>query len=421
MAASAADVEREKRALEDMILQQRQQADQLERRYRSALQALQAEIEQGTQTVKAEQLRRHQRELDEIAVQYARQRAEMQEELTRQRSRLEEKIRSEDQRIQQRIADLEQQVNTRNAKEKQAADLYLNRMRKEWHTLYTNLELEPFVRPHADVMDTTEQKLSEIYRQQLYQAAAAVAINSSALIATWKTEASAQLEEWQALYDLCENSIRCVDTALKAAENQAVDCDGAVTHTSLFRYAPDDFTRQQLVLEQDRTKLAQARLLSLEEMRIFLHELEAHRQSTEQLIRHAQLLHRCFVRRLRALHTIEQGMKQRNYLRIEAALEQKSILGEIRVLFGSRYLNDRFLVVISTPRPESGQQQVRVILLPGTAMDEELQYGRCTEQTAYIMSLLEQQHYRPVRAHRGAPYRNSNGVYQADVVLQHDR
>lgn len=421
MAASTAEVEREKQTLEDMIRRQRQQADQMERRYRNALQSLQMEMEQGIQASKAEQLRRHQRELDEIAAQYARQRAEMQEALASQRRRLEEKIRAEDQRIHKRIADLEQQVNARNAKEKQTADLYLDRMRREWHKLYTDRELEPFVRSHANVMDTTEQKLDEIYRKQLYQAASAVAINSSALISTWKTEAVAQLEEWQALYALCENSIRCEDTAQKVAEDQAVDCDGAEMRVSLLQYDPDGFARQRLVLEQDRAKLAQARLLSPEEMRSFLHELEAHRQGTEQIIRHAQLLHRCFVRRLRALRTIEQGMTRRHYQRMGAALAQESILGEIRALFGSRYLNDRVLVVISTPQPESGQQQVRVILLPGTAMDEELQYGRCTEQTAYIMSLLEQQPYRPVGAHCGSPYRNSSGIYQADVVVQHNR
>ncbi len=407
-------------SLERRIEDLRRQSQDAARTYQAELQRLQEQLDNSVRQANEELIRRHRQELDAVAAAYNEQRMVFRRELEAHRQEQNRRLEEEKTAIDQRISRVENRLETQLNEERMVADEYRARMRSEWEDLLACENLRPFVDVHADTVELAEQSAERAYGLRQYQAVTAIMVNSSALIRCWETEAQALWEEWQVLFELCRGVVECMNSAVTAAADQLVDCDGDVKRVCLTRYDEAGFARGTALLRADRLRLEEAKSLSIEQMRLLLHELERDRRFIDGVVEGALVQHRAHVRRLRCMAALTEGLKKREYYEAKAVFEGGDLLKGLRILYCSRYYKDRLLVTITTPQPETGTAQIDVILLPGAAVDERLQYSRCNELTVFATSLVEGQARRPSNVRANEAYRNQNGLYQATVTLNYE-
>lgn len=405
--------------LEQQIEELRRQAQETARNYQRELQRLQQQLDASVRQANEELIRRHRQELDAIAAAYNEQRTRFMQQLAVQKQLINRRIEEENREINRRISQAENRMEAQLRQEKQVADEYRARMQREWADLKACEELRPYVDVHTETIAQAEDSADRAYELKQYQAVTAIMVNSSALISCWETEARALWEEWQALNGLCVGMMNCMSAAMSAAENQPVDCDGDIRRASLLRYDSAGFARAEEMLQADRVRMETARDLSVEQMRMLLHELERDQRFIDDLTARAMQLHRAHVRRLRCLSALTGGLKERGFLETKAVFEDGDLLKGIRVMYCSRYQRDRLLVQIISPEEYHGMAQIRVTFLPGAAMDEMMQHSRCGDLTQYASALMDRQAYRPVSTRAGDAYRNRSGLFEAMVTMQY--
>lgn len=407
--------------LERQVEELRRQSQEAARNYQRELARLQEQLSASVQQANEELIRRHQQELDAIAAAYNEQRTRFRHQLAMQKQLINRRIEEESREIERRVSQAESRIEAQLQQEKRVADDYRARMRREWAELTACEELKPYVDAHTGTIEQAENSADRAYELKQYQAVTAIMVNSSALISCWETEARAFWEEWQALNELCSGVMSCMGAAMSAAEDQPVDCDGDIRRAKLLRYDSAGFARAEEMLQADRARMEGARDLSIEEMRMLLHELERDQRFIDDLTARAMQLHRAHVRRLRCLSSLTRGLKAREFLEKSVVFEGGDLMKGIRALYCSRYQRDRLLVQITSPEEYSGMAQIRVTFLPGAAMDETMQHSRCEDLTRYASSLIDRQTYRPASTRAGEAYRSRSGLYEATVTMQYQQ
>ena len=405
--------------LERQVEELRRQAQETARHYQRELERLQQQLDASVRQANEELVRRHRQELDSVAAAYNEQRTRFMHQLALQRQLLNRRIEEESREIERRVSRVEGRIEAQLQQEKRVADEYRVRMRREWAELAACEELKPYIDAHTGTIEQAENSADRACELKQYQAVTAIMVNSSALISCWETEARALWEEWQALNGLCSGVMNCMNAAMSAAEDQPVDCDGDIRRARLLRYDSAGFARAEEILQADRARMESARNLSIEEMRMLLHELERDQRLIDDLTARAMQLHRAHVRRLRCLSALTRGLKEREFLEKRVVFEGGDLLKGIRALYCSRYQRDRLLVQITSPEEYNGMAQIRVTFLPGAAMDEMMQHSRCQDLTQYASALMDGQAYRPVSTRAGDAYRNRSGLFEATVTMQY--
>lgn len=409
----------EQERIEAQIQRLQQQAEVAAQNYRRELERLSRDYERSANEANQTLRNNHRQALDAISAAYNAQRAETRREIEHLRNEYNRQLEESNRTIIARIQGIESRLETQAARDRAVADDYRGRARAAWARLRDRTELKPFIDRHAGTIEQTNATADEIYARAQYQAVTAIMVNSSALIRVWEEEAQSLWEEWQDLYRLCEAEMNCMRSAMAAAADQPVDCDGRTVRSDLRRYDPAGFEAAGQTLASDEAVFADARRLMIEDMRVLLHNLERDRHGVDRLLDRATSLHRAHVRRLRCLRTVSKGLASREYRQVKTLLANSSLNDGIRALFSGRLTRVWIVLDITTPQPENGVSRITVRLLPGAAMDESLQRRMCEELSFFAAGLLEGQAYRPAAVSAGNVFRDQNRLYQAQLEMQY--
>lgn len=410
----------ERRRLEQEIASLRQQITQIGQQYQQELQRLQQQSSSDILSMNNRLQEQHRQQLAQITVSYNTLTRELNQRIQEQQREINRRIEQENREIYARINRMESQIRQQIDEEKATADEYRARMHNAWSRLLAREELRPYVEPHADTLAIAENAADEAYQLRQYQAVTAIMVNSSTMIDSWEQSAQAFWDEWQRLFTLCRSVFDCLHAAYESSPSRQVDCDSRVHTVNLRRYDQSGFSRLGEICSSGQSRLDSCQSLSIEEMRMFLHELQRDQRFTDDLMQRCTHLHCAHVRRLRVLRTVEHGLRARGFERIRVQFNQQDLLQGVRALFRGLYQHDLLLITITSPRATPEETLLDVELFPSSPMDESMQYALCHRIARYASDLITQQPGPRPATQPGNAYRNENGFFQAQVeVLYH--
>lgn len=392
------------------------EARQAAAEYSRAINELRASAESGISGVNRTLRENHRRELEAVAERFDRQRTELLAQIGRIESDLNRRIIEDNERICTRIRSIEDRIEAQSLRDRQTADEYIARMRREWAALLAKAHLRPFTEAHIPTVEYANTAADDAYRLAQYQAVTAIMINSSLLIKNWEQEAQLMYDDWMKLRQLCEEIIEYIRTAIDASSHTEIRCDGVVNRDiDLSRYDRDGFAEIGGLLAVDDDKLAHAAGMSVEELRNFLHVLEADRKRVDAAIERASLLHCALVRRLKAADTLSSGLRRVHYSLEAQRYADEDFLKDIRLLFAGEYTGHRLIVTVATPDYRYPRTSINLTFIPGAVMDDRTKEKQLESLSAVASQLISSSDPGMPRMSRIRPYRNDAGLFQTEV------
>ena len=410
----------EKKRLEQEISALQKSIRSIKTEYQKELKIIQKETAGRTLQLERSLKKQHKAELERISAEYNRHRKKLTELLESQKREIQEKIEADTRAINDRISQIETKISTQTEKERKIADRYMARMEQEWLALCSRTELLQYISPHQPTVDYANRTAALAYQAEQYQATTAIMVNTSSLIGCWEQTAEVLYEEWRGLYELCEEIVNYLEISFNTTKEQEVICDGILSRINLRVYLPNDFIHFEEICIANREKLGNCSLMTNEEMRMFLHDLQKDQYLTDQTIHSSMVLHYAHVRRLRCTDKITKGLLERNVNRIGISYINENKLDGVKMLFKERYSRDMFVIFIRSPQPELGRTEINIEYFPAGVMDEMLQYSHCSRIARFAATMMEEKHASLITtSHASVAYRTTQGFYQADVEVQH--